>query len=306
MPIHEIRETLEMSDDVTVLEETDFLLIQKRIELNRGMRHTMVSVDFMDDSFLLPSDVTPRAYEVFLTAYPVIPTDMQLAETFPKRGPAASDSQVLFKQAQIHTGGSGAGVYTQRLPNDFLGTTPTYSWYTPHLYLTVILHIASDGPVWTIDDLCMSFYMAVESVEANAVEYGIGLLREYAENQARELVQNGIRINRANIDDGYFGWRNGGIRSELVTPTNIASATNFWLGLAYGNNSAEDALTATTIRAQLARARTAVGPNDAFGQGDNPDWFKVIARDLDGIVSGPLRDVFPPVVKNNNGNTECV
>lgn len=303
MAIHEIRETLEMTDDVTVQEENDFLLIQKRIELQRGMRHTMVSVDFMDDSFVLPSDVAQRGYEVFITAYPIVPTDMALAEVFPKRGPAASDNQVLFKQAQIH---SASGVYTQRLPNDFLGTTPTYSWYTPHIYITVILHIASDGPVWTVDDLCMSFYMSVESVEANAVSYGIGLLREYADNQARLLVQNGYRVQRSNIDDGYVGWRTGGIRPEFVTPSNISSASNWWLGQAYQGESGEDALSLTQVRAQLKRARQMSGPNDAFGTQDEPDWFKAIANPFPGLVSGALRDQFPPVVKNNNGNTEMV
>lgn len=306
MAIHEIRETLEMSDQVSVLEENDFLLIQKRIELQRGMRHTMVSVDFMDDSFILPSDVSSRGYEVFVTAYPIVPTDMALAEVFPKRGPAASDNQVLFKQASVQLGGSQGGVFTQRLPNDFLGTTPTYSWYTPHIYLTVILHVASDGPQWDIDDLCMSFYMSVESQEANAVSYGIGLLREYADNQARLLVQNGYRVERAKIDDGYTGWRTGGIRPEFATPTEIASASNWWLGQAYQGNVGEDALSLATIRAQLSRARQMAGPDDAFGTTNEPDWFKAIANPFPGIVSGALRDQFPPVVKNNNGNTEMV
>jgi len=74
MPITEIRETLEQGS-VIVGEEDDFVIVQKRIDLQSGMRHTMVHVDFMDDSFILPSDATVRGFEFFLSPYPIVYTE---------------------------------------------------------------------------------------------------------------------------------------------------------------------------------------------------------------------------------------
>ena len=51
MAITEIRETIQM-ENVSIEIGRYYTLLQKKMELKSGSRHTMMSVDFMDDSFM--------------------------------------------------------------------------------------------------------------------------------------------------------------------------------------------------------------------------------------------------------------
>lgn len=103
-------------------------------------------------------------------------------------------------------------------------------------------------------------------------------------------------------------WQIGGIRPEIMSrPSGAGAAEGWFFGLAgYGEG---EAMSSTAgIRTGLDLARTMVGHTAAFGDADLdvPDWFKAIAAPFPEFATGPMRANFPPVVKNNNGNTEMV
>jgi hypothetical protein len=304
MAIHEIRETINTSTPQTG--SNGSLILQKRINLQHGMRHTMNHSDFFDDGNLfaaLSSATANFAYEFYVSNYPIILQDVTLpginATTF---GPQAGDDAVLFK-VRKYSGGFGQTV--DEFPNSFLGASPTFSFYTPHLYLTVI--IAGDNIEEIQEAVFMSWYAALDSVEVNAVEYGIGMLREYSANQWRVLNSNGVVIDQAEVRGGFPMWQQGGIRPELMT--SVATPDTFFYGLG-GYGAAEEMDDPLLLRAAVAASRTMVAFDEAFGDNtagaEAPDWFKLVVRDFPGLNTGPLRAVFPPVLKLQNGNTEMV
>lgn len=313
MPIQEFRETLEQKAATVVSAlgdpEREALIITKRIELEEGMRHTLMAVDFMDDSFILPSDKT-LAYEAYLSPYPINLTQMFLAELFDFRGPLASDDSVLWKRTSLYIGAGGSqGVYTQQLPNSFLGSMPTYSWYTPTLYFTVVLHIPSSTGstvTHTFDDLGMSFYAAVKSTKIESVEYLMGCMGEYQDAQTRSLMSQGVQIEKP--IETYQGqtfpmWKYGGIRPERMI-RGVPSFANFFLG--YGDDS-EQMIPTDQARIFIRGARkmnpydTAFGINDPV-KGEIPDWIR-FGIDT-SIAYGPLCSRYPPRGKEDNGNTK--
>jgi hypothetical protein len=304
MPVEEFRETLEQGT-ISVLDEDDITIVQKRINLRSGQRHTMMSVDFMDDSFILPTDVTVRGYEFFVSPYPIIYTEMKLAETMPNRGPLGADDSVLFKRTVVQTGGSqSAGVYTAQMPNQFLGTMPTYSWYTPNLYLTLILHKDEGTPTWNIEDLGMSVYMAVKSENVNAIEYSMGIIREYDAAQGRNVMAQGRTIPRAdNVGQTFPMWRAGGITPERMIKGGPSQADFFVQGALSESETmiANNQLAIWMQRSgQMQPYDVAPGSLDAL-KGEVPDWVRWTLRRMD-LWFGNIRDNEVPKLKWGNGN----
>jgi len=307
MPITEIRETLEQGS-VIVGEEDDFVIVQKRIDLQSGMRHTMVHVDFMDDSFILPSDATVRGFEFFLSPYPIVYTEMLLAEVLENRGPCGADDQVLFKKTKVQSSGAAGGVYEAQMPSQFLSTMPTYTWYTPTLYLTAFIRKEVSGPNWDIEDLAMSVYCAIEHKNVNAIEYGIGIIREYDQAQGRNIMSQGRQILPANnVGQCFPMWRAGGVRSERMIRGGPSQADFFLKG---AMNLAEQVMPQNNLRIWMRRAGTMVGPTEAFGdddpaKGEIPDWVRFELHRMN-MYFGDQRAEFPPVVKADSGITRMV
>jgi len=300
MVVHEVRETIN-SGDVVLEGENGVLMVQKRINLQPGMRHTINHADFFDDGNLfgaITSSSFNAAFEFYVTNYPLLLSDVTLPGiTATDFGPQAGDDLVLFK---VRKYAAGTNQTVETFPNTFLGASPTFSFYTPYLYLTVL--VGYDNQETPEEELNMSFYAALDSREVDAVEYGIGILREYNENRNRVLNSNGVLINEAEIIGGMPLWSIGGIRPEFMAST----ATSDWfLGQITGNVSGETMETTNAIRTRVENARNMVGSEFAFGNlGDGtPDWFKTIVRDFPGLASGQERAQMPPVQKDNNGNT---
>lgn len=298
--VEEFRETLEQGT-VNVIDEADITIIQKRINLQGGKRHTMMAVDFMDDSFILPTDVSPRGYEFFVSPYPIIYTEMRLAEIMPERGPLGADDCVLFKRTSIQSGGE---VYTQQMPNQFLGTMPTYSWYTPSLYLTLILHKQEGAPTWSITDLGMSVYLAVDSKNVDAVEYGMGLIREYDAAQGRNIMAQGREIEKTdNVGEVFPMWRAGGIVPERMIRGGPSQADFFVQGAL---SEAETMLAQNQLAIWMRRSgqmqpyTVAKGSLDP-AKGEVPDWVRFELASM-SMWFGNLRDNEVPKLKWGNGN----
>jgi hypothetical protein len=287
MAIHEIRETIDTTGTAT----GNQLIIQKRINLQHGMRHRILHVDWFDDSI---SGATNTSSNFKMEVY---------HSGSEAGGPLAGDEQVLFKAHRLSWSTGNARWYNNEFPNQFLGSEPTFDFYTPQLYFTVVF--SQEGESEFTRNIQQSIYLAVESEDANAVEYGIGLLQEYSENQMRILTSNGNIVTQGEIEGGYVGWSMGGIRPEIMTGTD--SPDNWFFGLE-GFGTGEDMQTTVQLRDAVEAARTMVAHTDAFGDTltTAPDWFKVVVRDFAAINTGPIRPDFPPVVKLNSGITQMV
>lgn len=308
MVVHEIKETL-VQDDVLQItgSESPVLLLTKRIELEEGKRHTLMSVDFMDDVFEGLYEGGQFGYEVYVSPYPINTTAMNFAGLMQNRGPAAGDNQVLYKRSVFYTGITENALVTQQLPNNFLGSMPTASWYTPHLYISVLLHVPVNQTVNVIEP-CYSFYMSVDSKKADTVSYLMGAMGEYMDAHTRLREANGVVIVEPNLTyQGYTFpmWKYGGIRPEFM-----ARGTPSFMNFFQSTDGAEKMMDPTNIEIFIQLARNMVPFDQAFGKdgtvkGPVPDWIR-FDIDVGGIEYGLVRPQFPPQLKNTDGTTQMV
>ena len=305
--IHEIRETIQQSgsSDTTVLQ------FQKRINLKEGMRHTINHIDFFDDG--IDGSIRPEqdtGYQVYISNYPIVMTNEEFVlDSGMDSGPLAGDDLVLFKASMLSfTYGTNPPIFIrQEFPNQFLGSMPTFSFYTPQLYFTVIY---TDTGAVGIKSPSMSIYMAVDSVECNSVEYGIGMLQEYSENQAMLQRMQGIAITQSDIIGAMPMWQIGGIRPEFMASNATNTLGENWFFSTAGYGGSETMSATSGVRQGLSNARTMTGFGDAFGKDSAgkaiPDWFKAIAKPFPGLESGPVRSQEPPLKHADNGNVRML
>ena len=222
MPVNEIRETLEFDD--IVLDSTGYSILQKKINLNPlATRHTMIQCDLFQDAIATSFLGMPFFVEFFVSPLPIIYTNMQFSanaiNTYNNRGPSAAVDIVLYKSILSSVQDAG-GIPLQQLlteqsfPNQTLGTLPTFSWYTPELYLTAIVHGFEED---TIRNVALTFYMAVHAKKVSSLEAGLGIVREGSVAQGMELVSQGREIPKArNVGQVFPMWKHGGITPERM------------------------------------------------------------------------------------------
>lgn len=302
MAVHEIRETLTGGEDLLVSTD-DYLIIQKRINLPSGRRHTIMAVDHFDDGCQwanFTGSAANWAYEAFLTCYPVLPGDVVLPGGIVGRGgPLAGDDEVLFKAHRIT---AGASQRYETFPNQTLGAQPTFTFYTPHLYFTVII-TSEDTSNWD-QTVSQSIYVAVDSVDVGDVEYSMGVIQESNEAAWRVAMTNGVVLGEVEIIAGAPLWRTAGRPAYMTSTVGIVAGTNWWLD---GWNMDGEAMEDTAaLRFDLSLARQMAAPDAAFGVDESPDWFKQIAAPFAGLTGGPTRSNPVPIVKLTNGNTSMV
>tara|TARA_R110002072_G_scaffold141080_1_gene286218 strand:+ start:1747 stop:2685 length:939 start_codon:yes stop_codon:yes gene_type:complete len=308
MTIHEIRESLEQGN--IQLDSAGFGIIQKKINLNpQASRHTMVQCDLFQDTIATSNMGMPFHIEFFVSPLPIVYTNMQFSgnipATFNNRGPSAAVDIVLFKSI-LSTRNDAAGNPLQVLleetafPNQTLGTLPTFSWYSPELYLTAIIHGFDDD---IVQNLGLSFYIAVDAKKVSALQAGLGIVREGSIAQGMTLVSQGREIKRAaNVGQVFPMWKHGGTTPERMIRADALS--DFFLQ--YHNAAAsEKTMTTTNIRSYVRRANQMQASGTAFGsldptKGQVPDWIKLDL--VQGLVTGPLRSQWPPNKYHDNGN----
>jgi hypothetical protein len=296
MAIHDIRESLENS---LVLANDGLVIMQKKVELKRGMRHEVLAVDIFQDAIL--STDSPFAYvEFFVTPYPVIYSNMDLATFIPNRGPVAASDSILFKANQDLSGNNETFANINQFPSPQISAGPSFAFYTPFVYFTAFIH-GDDGSEW--QDIAYSFLLRVNSTKASTTSYGLGLLRERSVAQGINLMSQGRIIPKAaNVGQIFPAWKYGGIRPErMILGT---AARNFWLN--YSADSSEAMISTATVRGYLTNARSMQGYDEAFGRdspsvGGIPDWIRFGLNR--GLVSGPIRAQQPPRKLADNGNT---
>jgi hypothetical protein len=297
--LQEIRETIET--DVT-LDPNGLGIVQKRINLKGGMRHSIVQMDIFQDAVVVDAGGNPVKIEWFITPYPVMFSNMLFAPPFDdNRGPMAGSETVLMKAifSQDFNDPFGFGTISQ-FPNQFLGAQPTFSFYTPALYITGLVHGTG---LSTISNIAFSFYIASDNKKASTISYGLGVIRERSVAQGLDLMQQGRTIPPArNVGQTFPMWRYGGIRPERMLRGNALA--DFFLP--YHPNDSEKAVSTANLRNFIDGARQMQGFDTAFGsldslKGNIPEWVRFNLSP--GLVAGPIRAQQPPRKLADNGNT---
>ncbi len=293
MPIHEIRESIELPSIET--NGNGFAIVQKEINLKENMSHKMLQCDvFLDNPIPLSSN--DYVTEILITPTPVIYTDMPIAG-FPFRAPSAAVENVLFKQ--ISVAAVTVSPTVTEFPNRFISARPTFTWYHPKLYFTLFIH---GQPRQQITDIAISLYCAVESKKASLVTYGMGVIREDHQAQVAAVMSNGRSIEASrNVGQTYPMWQYGGQRAELMVSG--SSLANFFNRT--DSREAQNTNTTTRLRRMAKEARQMVPNLEAFGttgtiDGDIPSWISF--QLFKGVESGAVRDQWPPIKHADNGN----
>lgn len=295
MPINEFRESIRLTNAVDV-SAGNYALYQKKINLMPGHRNTVNFIDVIDDNALSSVISSGQAYQFYISKYPVIPTGDTFANLFDRSGPAGSDPNVLFYMYAVapETGDTRFAEF----PNQFLGSSPTFSFYQDHLYLTLILFDAAGTPEFDASGISFSVYMAVESIEVDAVEYGMGYWSEYLQAQVMFQMSQGTLMQSTmgqQAGQTFPMWRTGGLRPERMMDSN--QLANWWFNL--DGNFAERTATVLDLRTAYNAAKQMQTYDIAFGRdlgalGAFPDWIRLNA--LPSVISGPERAEFPTAI----------
>jgi len=308
MPIHEIRETIELSQVYSLpnKDSSNLFIYQKRINLKPGKVHRMIQTDFFLDN---PYTQQPKEAfaQFYVTPLPVIYTDTRYGP-FLNVGPAAGNNYVLYKANMTLRRPLDPFDPTVEIigefPNDNLGTFPTFDWYSPHLYLTLVVNCVEEEPGF--DTMAMTFYAAVESKDISYTKSMCGRMKERQEAHIATIMNNGHFINRGTNSGQIFPmWRHGGVR-----PSGMLSADQFGqFALPGDGQDGERMWDNNDLLAAASAGRTMVRTPDPFGDdtapyGFIPDW---LVMDLPmGIQFGPIRDQMPQTLYNDEGIVRMV
>ncbi|MAB37523.1 MAG: hypothetical protein CL525_00425 [Aequorivita sp.] len=296
MPIHEIRESIEFKTITT--NNQGLAIVQKEINLQEAMSHKMLQCDAYLDNSKYSTTEDNVIIELLVTPHPVILTDMAIGG-FGNRAPAAALDTVLFKQTMMSGVAGSTEPSVTEFPNRFISARPTFTWYTPRLYLTLVVH----GPRGTeVSEFGLTVYCAVEHKRISFTTYALGMIREYNIAQIAAVMSNGRFIEPSrNVGQTYPMWQYGGIRPELMMKSD-AFAEFF-----YSTSSTDSQKTVDPFNLRIfAKLGRQMVPNlEAFGtagdvKGDVPDWITMALPE--GVESGPIRDQWPPTKYADNGN----
>jgi len=291
MPVTIIKETIEL--DEFTCDANGNAFFQKRINLSEGKVHNLLQTDIFEDAYFA-SDSQAVRFEAAVTPYPIIPTDMpfiQSATNYKNRYPSAGDDSVLFKVNGV-VGDNTPSVFNQ-FPSEQIAADQKTAFYTDHLYIN--FHIMG-GANNTYTNFAWSFMFTMMSKKVPVLTHSMGVLSESHNAMCALIMSNGHMNTLANLRGNTFPmWRYGGIVGEhMVDPT---SAGSFFLEI----NTLDNELmqTAPAIRASVKDART-MSPFDEPQGRRFPEWILMGLNA--GLVSGSVRDQWPPIKHADNGN----
>jgi hypothetical protein len=293
MPIHVVKETIEQEAMTTDGEGNAW--ITKRINLQQGLMHNLIQVDFFEDAYMtVPAEPARQNVEFVIAPFPSIPTLMNLQEDVPiqtRRYPAAGDDSVLFKVLG-DLSQNGRSQFTQ-FPSLQISSNNKEFFYSDHVYINMCIHGAADT---TYNNIAYSFMLTFDDKSTSSLTHSLGVLSESHNAMCAELMSNGAMRTLADLQGNVFPmWRFGGIRPEhTISPL---AANTFFLPI--DTRDAESMTTTPGIRQAVADARSMSAFDAAFGD-KRPDWLRLNLNA--GIISGPLRDQWPPIKHADNGN----
>lgn len=297
MPVHVVKETIEQESVTT--DEDGNAWILKRINLQQGLMHNLVQVDFFEDAYMtVPNEPARQNVEFVISPYPSIPTQMNLQEGAPiqkNRYAAAGDDGILFKVIG-DLSENGRSVFTQ-FPSVQISANNKEYFYTDHVYIN--MHIAGAANT-EYENIAYSFMFIFDDRSTSSLTHSLGVLAESHNAMCAELMSNGAMRTIQDLRGNVFPmWRFGGIRSEhTITP----DATNAYF-LPINTRDAEAMSTTPQIRQAVSDARQMSAFDEAFGD-RRPDWLKINLNS--GIISGAVRDQWPPIKHDDNGNVRML
>jgi len=303
MPIHELRDTIQ---GTVTLDEEGNGYFTRRINLPDHMRNEILAIDCYNDNvvpWLAPESLT-KGVQVFLSTYPIQRTEEALnffAGALPRVGPMAGDSTVLYKETSVYSLNDFNEqpmnkVWTERFPNDALGATQTSTFYSPHLYLTVLLWNALEAEI----DLKYSIYAKIKQTKCSGVESSMGKYGEFLDAQCRKLTSTAVMTPTDRIAGNTFPtWKFGGIRPELM----ISGSTALRYFNRVASNANQDMISRGAFQTAYKESTKMQPFDSAFGDPTIPipDWIQIM--DVSGITSGIIRPFPPPLKFADNGNT---
>lgn len=302
MAIHEIRESISLES----MTSADGVIFAERIiNLQRGSRHTINAIDVFLDNPYFECDVS-SVCNIVISSQPMLLTSEVIStfNLFLNDVPQAGVDTILYKgNFEVRSG--NYNLITAEFPNNFLGASPTFSWYTPRLYMYVVI-TGADGKSITVNNFRISAYIAVDNKRASYLSVMLGTIRERSIAQIAKISSLGRVIPQSRITGQTFPmFLYGGARTQFMM--NADSLADFYTQLA--PNESEKMLTTAQQRDFLKSARTMVGFDDAFGEqsatlGGVPDWVRLFA--LTGVISGAVREQWPPLKYNDNGNVRML
>ena len=296
MPIQIIKETIEIASVTTDADGNAYL--QKRINLQEGMKHSLLQTDLFQDTIPFNNIGGPVLAEIVVSPYPSIPTNMIFQDSpqpASNRLASAGDDSVLFKANGILTDGS-ITIYNQ-FPSLQIAANQFTDFYTDHIYVTVHLMALEDTE---LTNLALSFMFTMETKNVSILTHTMGVLAESHDAMCALLMSNGHMISKANLRGNVFPmWRYGGIRPEHTLSPEAAGS--FFLQVP--TQDEEFMISAAGVRASVADARQMGAFDQPFGA-RFPDWVRMNLNE--GFQSGPVRDQWPPIKHADNGNVLCL
>ena len=277
-------------------------IISRRINLRQGVCRALKQIDVFDDIGFFGQGLNDAglSYQFTVTTFPVIYNEMPWL-TNQTSTSYAGERHVLYKE-QSWFDGESATIMKSSYPNESIAADDSMFFFSPHVFLTLIVYNSPDslGSV-TIPHVNFSVYASLEDKSVDRVQYDIGVYQEYLSMMATNEMRAGSAIGSF-INAGYFApsWLYGGRRSSLMASVFAFTSNATSMFLPEAGNEADAMERLDDINATLARARTMVAFDAAFGLGTAPDWFKVNAS---GIIGGKIRNQNPPTKYADNGNT---
>jgi len=307
MPINEIRDTIQGSVTMT---PAGYGYMTRCINLKDGFKNQVLSIDVFNDNGgqWLSNDIAgllPAGYQLFVSPYPMQLTNetwgVSAIDSLPNSGAMAGDEQVLYKEISTtrlteNNGQQKDKLWYSRFPNPALGATPTTTWFSPHLYITVICWNQAETEV----PINFSLFMRVKQTKAAIATVSMGQYKEFLDSQTRLLTDTAIVYDPADVAGYTFPmWRHGGIRSELM----ISGTTALRYYNRVAANANQEMTTQSALQTAYQSATGMVAFDAAFGDPalNLPEWITLM--DVSGVTSGLIRAYPPPLKFADNGNT---
>ena len=303
LAIHEIRESINQPSLTT--DANGVAYVERVIQLKQGYRHTVNAIDvFVDNLFVQADGLELTLGEVILTSQPMLLTSEPNNTFFTRSSPQVGVDNILYKmQFTVQPRDSGQVAILQEFPNNFLGAMPTFSWYTPRLYMYLVFYNVTGT---LIQNAKVSAYIAVNSKKSAYIPYMLGNIRERSIAQIAQISRLGRLITSSRLIGQTFPmYLFGGARSQFMLKSNALADFYYQLD----PQASESMLTTAQQRDFIAKSRTMVSFDKAFGAQDPalggiPDWISAVA--LKGVTSGPVREQWPPIKYNDNGNVRML
>jgi len=242
---------------------------------------------------------------VFVSPFPVQLTNetIKIDATFelPNVGPFASDATILYKETALTNLNdfleqTNEKIWKAQFPADPLAAQFNEIFYSPHLYMTVLLWNKPNSEV----SIKYTLFAQIKQTKCSGVESSMGCYGEFLDAQCKSLTKTAVFIGAGLVAGNTFPtWKFGGIRPELMISGNTA--------LRYFNrvaaNQSQDMISRNEFQTAFKEATKMAAFDAGFGDPTVPlpDWVQIL--DVGGITSGAIRPYPPPLKFADNGNT---